>query len=157
MCYDSSSSGCSACHYINSASPWPTCTFARPSHDASHTPLLPPPSPPPPAVPKPMCLCGTLIAQLACKPAVLHLKIHTDMSCCLSFQQEICCWKSFRPPYWAACIVQGNISTINACGLLVGDELWKLSDPFGICFQQDASVSGPGAVKDTVKSSKADE
>ena len=43
---------------------------------------------------------------------------------------------------------------MTACQLLVGDdELWTLSDPFGICFQQSARV--PDAVKDAMKSSKA--
>ena len=46
---------------------------------------------------------------------------------------------------------------MTTCELLVGDELWKLSDPFGICFQQVANVSGPGAAKDAAKSITAQE
>ena len=55
--------------------------------------------------------------------------------------------------YCATCITQAD-ATVTACQLRVGDgKLWKLSDPFGICFQQSARV--PDAVTDAMKSSKA--
>ena len=47
--------------------------------------------------------------------------------------------------------------TMTPCELPVGDDLWRLSDPFGICFHQFADVSGPNAVKDAARSSKAQE